>query len=288
MQKYCGQIEFGKIKEFFLFHKRNALFDIKRNSLSLFVPLAGEIGARLASLRDAYSNQRCFIMGNGPSLNKMDLSVFEDEYVWGSNKCYLLFDRISWRPQFYVGVDRRVIPDIKDEIAELIVNLQETKFFFPFDFYQAQELSDSSNVYWFFQQSLNSFNLPFSAFSVDPSRKMYSVSTVTVAMIQLAVYLGFDPIYLIGCDTNYSIPTSVYEEDTRGDLLLSTQDDDPNHFSKDYFGAGSKWHAPHVENMLWHYEQTKLACDKLGVNVFNATVGGMLETFPRIDYQDLF
>jgi len=63
-------------------------------------------------------------------------------------------------------------------------------------------------------------------------------------MLQLAVYLGFNPIYLIGCDTTYSIPSTVQKVDKVGDKLISTHDDDPNHFSSKYFGKGSKWHNP--------------------------------------------
>ena len=58
-------------------------------------------------------------MGNGPSLNKMDLSLFKSEYVWASNRAYLLFDRIKWRPSYYVAVDKRVIPDNYEEINSI-------------------------------------------------------------------------------------------------------------------------------------------------------------------------
>ena len=40
--------------------------------------------------------------------------------------------------------------------------------------------------------------------------------------------------------------------------------------------------------MLLHYEQSRRVCDSLGVQVLNATVGGKLEVFPRVDYRSLF
>jgi hypothetical protein len=40
--------------------------------------------------------------------------------------------------------------------------------------------------------------------------------------------------------------------------------------------------------MIMHYEKAKEVCDALGIKVFNATVGGKLEVFPRVNYKDLF
>ena len=129
-------------------------------------------------------------------------------------------------------------------------------------------------------------NLPFGVFSKNPASYIPTVATVTIVLLELAIYLGFNPIYLIGCDTSYTIPKSVINDGDVG--LISTEDDDQNHFSSKYFGRSSKWHQPFPEKMIWHYEQAKKASDLLGVQVYNATVGGKLEVFPRVDYLKLF
>ena len=242
---------------------------------------------RLYFWKNKYFNQRCFIMGNGPSLNKMDLSLFHDEYVWGSNRCYLLYPRINWRPSFYSAVDTRVVPDNRTEINKLIRTGKQTNYFFPSHFRESGIVRSKRNVYWFNEIPQSMENLPHSFFSLNIEKFLYSVSTVTVAALQLAVYMGFNPIYLIGCDTNYTIKNSVQLENENTDLLVSTNDDD-NHFDKSYFGKGKKWHAPKVENMIFNYEQAKMVCDDIGVKVINATVGGKLEVFPRVNYLDLF
>jgi hypothetical protein len=239
---------------------------------------------RLISFKNRFDGQRCFLMGNGPSLNQMDLSLFKDEIVWGSNRCYLLYDRIVWRPKFYVAVDTRVVPDIADEINTIIDEEKDTSYFF-FKGHK-QCIVPKPNVFWTEMVYGDESKLPFSMFSTHPEKYLYSVATVTIAMLQLAVYMGFNPIYLIGCDTNYTISSTVKTDGEHG--LISTDNNDANHFSPNYFGKGAKWHKPYVERMIWHYEQSKLACDKLGVQVFNATVGGKLEVFPRVNYLDLF
>jgi len=243
---------------------------------------------RLRKLRGKYRGNRCFIMGNGPSINKTDLSLLQDEFVWGLNRCYLLFDRISWRPSFFVAVDRRVVPDIAGEINRVIGALPKTLFFFPSRFRSEWILRSDRNVYWYSEKPQDRNDLPFGMFSRDASSWVSTASTVSVAGLQLAVYLGFSPIYLIGCDTSYSIPDSVLKEGDNPKHLVSTRDDDPNHFHPGYFGKGRKWHDPQVERMFFHYEQAKQVCNALGVQVYNATIGGALEVFPRVDYRTLF
>lgn len=242
---------------------------------------------RLLQFHNLFSGNRCFIMGNGPSLNLMDLSLLDNEYVWGSNRCYLLFDRIMWRPSFYVAVDTRVVPDNANEINALVKSLNETLFFFPEMFRYNKIINSKENVYWYHEIQLQEDNLPYGMFSIDPSKFVYSVRSVTIAMLQLAVYLGFNPIYLIGCDTSYIIPKTVIFENGNQKLLISTQED-PNHFDSAYFGEGKKWHDPNVEAMIFHYTQAKKVCDELNIKIYNATVGGNLEVFPRVNYLDLF
>ena len=243
---------------------------------------------RLRSLQGRYSGQRCFIMGSGPSLNQMDLELFKQDYVWAVNKCYLLFDRISWRPAFYVAVDTRVVPDIAAEINHLICNLPQTTFFFPVKFRELWMLRSGANVYWYREVVQDETNLPNGMFTRDASESVSGVRTVTIAALQLAVYLGFNPIYLVGCDTSYSMPSTVQFERDGPTKLISSEDDDPSHFDPRYFGRGSKWHQPHVDKMIFHYQQARLVCESFGVSVYNATVGGNLEVFPRVNYTELF
>lgn len=221
-------------------------------------------------------------MGNGPSLNLMDLNAFEGENVWATNRAHLVFDRISWRPKFWVAVDRRVVPDIAPELVQVQHSLPDTLFFYPDEFLLKGVLPSLPNTRWF-REKHDPNRIPHGVFSRDVSRYVSSVKTVTITAIQLAVHLGFNPIYLFGCDTSYRIPDSA----VRGrnpEHLTSTADDDPNHFVADYFGKESQWHDPHVDRMIEHYGHVHDITRDLGTQVINATVGGALEVFPREDY----
>jgi hypothetical protein len=227
-------------------------------------------------------------MGNGPSLNQMNLDLFKNEYVWGSNRCYLLFDRINWRPSFYVSVDRRVVPDNAQDINELMTKLPRTLFFLPSHFLNLTEIKSHKNLYRFVESLNKENNNPFDSISLDPSKSIPNPKTVTITAIQLAAYLGFNPIYLIGCDTSYIIPSNVTFENGVSDFLISNENNDPNHFSTEYFGSGKKWHDPHVDRMFKQYEEANIVYKSIGLDIYNATVGGKLEVFPRVNYLDLF
>lgn len=228
-------------------------------------------------------------MGNGPSLNRTRLDLLANEIVWGFNKCFLLFDRIAWRPKFFVTNDQRFTQNISKEIDVLISQLPESLFFFP-DYFNSKEVKNlNNNIYWYHEVPWKEENCIRSVlFSLDPSHFIVSTATVTIAGLQLAAYLGFNPIYLIGCDTTYSVPASVTVEKENPEMLTSTIDDDTNHFVSNYLGKGDKWTAPNIPLMTRQYENAYKILEEQRIKVFNATFGGELEVFPRVDFEGLF
>ena len=112
----------------------------------------------------------------------------------------------------------------------------------------------------------------------------YAGQSVTFMNLQLAYYLGFTHVYLIGMDFSYKIR----DVDEAKGLTLISHADDVNHFHPDYFGKGKKWHDPKVHNVAKCYKFAKKIYEADGRNIFNATIGGKLEIFPRKNYSSLF
>ena len=106
--------------------------------------------------------------------------------------------------------------------------------------------------------------------------------------MQLAFYLGFPEIYLVGVDASYEIPKTVERDDHYGVAVLDMPGDDPNHFHPDYFGKGYRWHDPQVDKMVAAYGEARRVTEARGVRIRNATIGGKLEVFERVDYESLF
>ncbi len=81
--------------------------------------------------RGRHAGESCFVMGNGPSLNKMDLDLLEGQTVFGSNAAYLLYDRVQWRHRYFFSCDSRVLPDHSAEIVAMHEANPEMELFFP-------------------------------------------------------------------------------------------------------------------------------------------------------------
>lgn len=251
------------------------------------LPCPGSEMDRLESLRDQYKGKRIFIIGNGPSLNNTPLEKLKDEYTFGLNRIYLMFDRIDWRPTFYTVIDWQVGPDIATEVNGLDEGM---KFFFPERFRGL--LKERDTAWWYWLKSGMAHRKAYE-FSMDPREGFYEGNTVAVPAIQLAALMGFDPIYLIGTDVSYQVKSSVSESgptnsEGKKHCLQSTEDDDPNHFDPRYFGAGRRWSQPNPNRMVMGFDRSGRALKKQGRHLYNATVGGCLEVLERVDFNSLF
>lgn len=240
-----------------------------------------EYAPRLRQLRRRYKGKpRCFIIGNGPSLNHTDLGKLRDEVTFGVNGLFLKFGEMGYAPTFYVVEDHLVAEDR----AAAINALEGPLKLFPFNL--AYCLNEGPDTLFFNHRPRP--NPPDFEFSTDASRVTYTGCTVTFTCMQLAFYLGFAEIYLVGVDASYEIPKTVERTDHYGVSVLDMQGDDPNHFHPDYFGKGYRWHDPQVDKMVAAYQEARRVTEAHGVQIRNATIGGKLEVFERVAYDSLF
>ena len=232
---------------------------------------------KLRDLKDRHRGQRAFIMGNGPSLNKCDLSLLGDEITFGVNSIFLNYEKMGFHPTYYVVEDVFVAEDRADQISSY---REPVKFFGSNLKYF---LDPEGETIWLNVRNLSIDHPEFPRFSTNAIRMLWAGGTVSYLCMQLAYYMGFSEIYLIGFDHNYVIPESARVEG----INITSQDSDPNHFHPDYFGKGYRWHDPCVERMENAYRKAKLFFEKNNVKIFNATIGGHLEVFPRVDFDKL-
>lgn len=228
---------------------------------------------RLAELRGQFAGKRCFVMGNGPSLLKCDLELLRDEVTIGSNAQYLIWDEMGFVPTFLTVEDRLVAEDRADELRPLD---QPTKIF-PRDLLYC--LRGSVNT--IFINFARDYR-PFPKFSSDFERVVYWGGTVSMLNLQLAYYLGCTEIYLVGFDHHYKVPAKI------DDFVITSQGEDVNHVHPDYFGKGYRWHDPNLARMEEAYSAARHFLEARGIRIRNATVGGELEVFERVDYASLF
>ena len=237
---------------------------------------------RMQNLKTGMADRkRCFVIGNGPSLNKTDLSLLKNEITFAVNGFFLEADDLDWTPTFYVVEDHLVAEDR----AEFIKDFKGPIKFFPI--YLGYCLPESDDTIFYNHRPRVSYPEGFD-FSLNADEITYAGCTVTFSALQLAAYLGFKEIYLIGVDADYEIPSDVKNDETYDTSVLDMDTDDPNHFHPDYFGKGYRWHDPQVNKMIEAYAEARKVSDLNGITIRNATVGGKLEVFQRTDYSSLF
>ena len=223
--------------------------------------------------RSFHNNQRCFVIGNGPSLKTQDLDKLANEFTFAANKIYLLFPKTKWRPTYYNIEDELVARQNNDRINQL----KGFKKFFRCEFKKI--LQQDSDVIWYRDDHQYS---PFPQFSKNACAGMYWGSSVTYISMQLAYYMGFSKIYLLGVDFDFcSAPTKL----ANGSFLSGGE---INHFSSDYRKAGEIWNQPNLDIQLKAYQYAEDFSRKNGFRFFNATRGGKLEVFERVDFDSLF
>ena len=222
--------------------------------------------AEVRALRDIGRGKRCFILGNGPSLAGMDLRPLRDEVTFGLNRLYLLFDKLGFPTTYLVSVNRLVVEQAGNDILDV---------------------GRPTFLSWHVRDTVarrdRAIFLPTSRareFSRDPSKAVWEGATVTFVALQLAYYMGFDPVILIGVDHSFATKGPAHKE-------VTSTGDDPNHFDPKYFGRGFRWNLPDLETSEIAYRMARLAYEESGRRVLNATVGGKLEVFERASFEDL-
>lgn len=239
---------------------------------------------RFQSLKNSTKRKRCFIIGNGPSLNMIDLTLLKNEDTFGVNAIYLNYDKMQFHPTYYVVEDNLVAEDRKDEINAY----KGPKYKFFANYFRSILKQDENTLYINLLRNYSD-KKNFPLFSKDCVRNIGVGGSVTYVCLQLAYHIGYEEVYMIGFDHNYKIPESAIITNKRatGFDILSTEDD-VNHFSKEYFGKGYRWHDPNVERMEVGFKKADEMFKSDGRKVYNATVGGNLNAFERKDYNSLF
>ena len=228
---------------------------------------------RLAALKDTHKGKRAFVIANGPSLKQTDLGKLKNEFTFGMNRIYLMFPELSFSTTYLTVVNDLVIEQTISDLAALKI----PKF-----------LSWRSHRYFKILHP-SSFILPTflyttyesPRFSGDVRGRVWEGATVTNVTLQLAFHMGFKQVILIGADHNY---TATGKPNT----TVTSQGNDPNHFSPAYFGKGFRWQLPDLETSEIGYILARDAYQKAGREVLDATIGGKLTVFPKVDYATLF
>lgn len=252
----------------------NDIFDRERYESTLRAEaLQREVEAlhnKMKVLKNKYSGQRCFILGNGPSLRNTDLSLLKNEITFGSNRLYILFEELGFTTTFYLAFDPLVVEHYHLDIDQInSIKFTPTSHKHYFTLGDRVILLDNGRPLTF------AYNL---------NEGVWSGGSVTYAALQLAFHMGFDKAILVGVDHSYDSTRS----NSQDRVVKVSEGVDPNHFSSEYFGKGVSWLVPNLELKELGYRMAKYAFEADGREILDATIGGKLNVFPKVDYYSLF
>jgi hypothetical protein len=220
---------------------------------------------KLSKFKDIHKGEDCFIIGNGPSLKKMNLSDLKNHHTFGLNKIYLLFNKFDLNLSYHVTVNPYVIEQSVKQFEEL-----NCPSFLSFRVSQ-KIIRHLSHINFIMTSG------PYT-FQTDIQRPIFEGYTVTYVAMQIAFYMGFQRIFLIGVDHNFVAQGSPND-------LQILKGDDPNHFSPNYF-SNQKWQLPDLEASELSYNLARFFYSRNGRQIYDATIDGKLEIFPKITFEE--
>ncbi|MCD8370128.1 MAG: DUF115 domain-containing protein [Clostridiales bacterium] len=221
----------------------------------------------IKKIKGIHTGKRCFIVATGPSLTLKDLELLKDEYTFGMNSIPKLYDRTTWRPTYFGIQDCNVYRKMESIIQNVygkadnvfVSDLIAQTFNVPSNYHQFPY----DTVYHDNQLEIDRY---FAEFSDDCYSIVYDGYSITYSLIQLAVYMGFEEIYLLGVDCSYKRGAKNHVVESGND----DKNEEKNH-----------------DKMVVGYQKAKEYADAHEIKIINCTRGGMLEVYPRMNLEDV-
>lgn len=217
--------------------------------------------SRLKEFKDIHQGQRCFIVGTGPSLTMEDLEKIRGEFSFSVNSIVLSYPDTTWRPTYYAIQDRFGYEKLKDAI-------RESRMKYVFNGVSNKKMTPQMDI----------DNIPFplnlldhgkmipkhiTKFSDNAFKVVYAGHSITYSAMELAVYMGFKEIVLLGIDCDYSkcvnhIKAYSIQDDINAAFLM-----------RESYKVARKW------------------ADEHGVKILNATRNAKLDVFEKVILEDI-
>jgi len=249
---------------------------------------------RLKKFKDIHKGQRCFIIGNGPSIRQQDLTKLKNETTFVVNWFALHEQYHEINPTYYCISAREFFKDGDARVCEtnrrlhklLDAKTEDAVKFFNYDskrYVEDHNLLPGHQLYY-----LNHAHYSYvsqKGMSQDITREVRHGNTVIIDFcLHLALYMGFSEVYLLGCDCDLQYTTSAHsnshfhpDNPEWGLYKKLAEEDDPKKHADSWYN-----------NVIKDYAAVRKTFENCGKKVYNAGAGGKLEVFERVDYDRLF
>ncbi len=226
--------------------------------------VSGKKYSKLMDYKDIHTGKRCFIIATGPSLTMEDIENLKDEYTISMNSICRLYDQSDWRPTYYAIQDSHVFEKMQNILREH----KEVPVFISDNIKRKYKREPqwiefpTDTMYHSYDMKIGKYHAKFSDDCYDIVYDGYSIA---YSCIELAVYMGFTEIYLLGTDCTYS--------------------GEKEHFIDSGVEDRSRKYA--TQKLTVGYQAARDFADSHGIKIYNATRGGVLEVFERVNLDDI-
>ena len=252
---------------------------------------------RNAVLKNRHAGEsRCFILGNGPSLGIQDLSPLKNEVVFVCNSFNLHPQCNVMSPRYWCMADpfsfiskpsEKELNTGRDEwFADICTKAPNVQFFLPLMAREAIE-----NKQWFQKNAIWYVNLGQAAVELNyvdddlTSRLPWAQGTINALAIPAAIYMGFNKIYLLGCDSDWFIDNLIKKDFQAG--MKHFYEQNPFMRESNIQDYGLEFWFRTGGEFFKSFRMWREFGERHGVEIYNATPGGLLDVFPRVDLKDI-
>ena len=230
---------------------------------------------RLGQFKQKHKNERCFIIANGASLTANDLDMLKNEVTFAVNKIFLIFDKTNWRPTYYICQEDRLFESIQDKLNNMI----HCDKFYSLDTVLGLDDFSGKDFYYYKLDATHRWRPNQKPEFSEEIALIKLGESVTYTCIQFAAYMGFSEIYLLGADNTMTPAVKINGEIVHNEYEWK-------HFVPNY--EPTDVYMPQIDVINAAYETAREYADAHGIKIYNATRGGKLEAFERVNFDELF
>ena len=218
---------------------------------------------KISSLKAKYNNQRCFIIGGSPSIKNLDLSKLNSEITFSVNRGYKNFDDKFTHSTYHIIQDKLLFEedDITNEIP--LDKIDNLILYAGIDF----KKNDDKVIYYDYMHMMN---YEHKIFEPDLTKKLVEGYSVIFTCMQIACYMAFSEIYMIGVDLDFNNIKGHSYTDIKGEKRRARKSILNQQIMYDYIEKGVKF------------------LNHINIKVFNASPIGCLDCMPRVNFEELF
>lgn len=254
-----------------------------------------DLVAKNIILKDMHKGKRCFILGSGTSIKKENLKPLKNEIVFALNNFYVHEDFLEIMDEtiekYYMTAPIHP-PQSEDEWKVWFEDMEKhvpktTNMIFGLNRYDKNikyifdkyKLFNEHRINWYFSgKDFDNQKFDFSA--MDLTKPIYSGETVSIYALILAIYMGFDEIYLLGMDHDYFL----YDDESKMRMYSNAKHQN-NEFERSF---GDTFYIVEFLRQYNIFSKYKAFNDNSDSKIYNAANGGILKLFPRVKFEDLF